>query len=137
MELICYETSPERVALRPAPRWRSWMEGTPAYHCLPLVIANLHGWEMLCPFGFEVVWNGGNSVGDLQLRCDAVEPKELVVSNFGFGILSFNPSVVMRTPPGVNLWVTGPVNSFKDGIQAMSAAIETDWMPSVFSINWK
>jgi hypothetical protein len=33
--------------------------------------------------------------------------------------------VIIRTGPGNDLWVTGPVNEFKDGIQALSAVIET------------
>jgi hypothetical protein len=113
------------------------MEHTPAYHCLPLVMANLHGWEMLCPFDFEVVWSGGKELGDVTIVCAPSADRSQVVSNFGHGILSFNPSVVMRTSPGINLWVTGPINAFKDGIQAMSAYIETDWLPFTFSINWK
>ena len=37
----------------------------------------------------------------------------------------------------MNMWVTGPVNSFKDGIQPMSALLETDWMPYTFTMNWQ
>jgi hypothetical protein len=45
--------------------------------------------------------------------------------------------VVIETPPGYALWVTGPVNEFKDGIQACTAVIETYWMPFTFTMNWK
>jgi len=146
MELICYEVFPGRVELRPAPRRREWMDETRekmAYHCLPLVIANLHGWEMVCPFGFTARWNGGARMADLTIAIDeadaaeAAARPELVLSNFGSGILSFNPQIVLRTPPGVNTWLMGPVNLFKDGVQALSASIETDWMPFTFSMNWK
>jgi hypothetical protein len=143
MDLICFEVLPDRVELRPAPRRRQWMDETRnamAYHCLPLVIANAHGWEMLCPFGFEARWNGGPAVSDLEITVDPEEARrrpELVLSNFGSGILSFNPQLVLRTAPGYNLWVTGPINRFKDGVQGLSASIETDWMPFTFSMNWK
>ena len=30
-----------------------------AYRCLPLNIANSHGWEILSPCAFEVAWRGG------------------------------------------------------------------------------
>jgi hypothetical protein len=54
------------------------------------------------------------------------------------GILALlGPMVILRTAPGYNLWVSGPVNHFKDGIQAMSALIESDWLPFTFSMNWK
>ena len=58
-------------------------------------------------------------------------------SHFGSGILTFNVGVIISTCPGYDLWVTGPVNEFKDGIQALSAVIETYWMPFVFTMNWK
>ncbi len=51
--------------------------------------------------------------------------------------MTFNIGVVLSTPPGYDLWVTGSANEFKDGIQAMSAVIETDWMPFTFTMNWK
>jgi hypothetical protein len=60
-----------------------------------------------------------------------------VESHFGSGILTFNLGVIISTCPGYDLWVTGPVNEFKDGIQALSAVIETYWMPFIFTMNWK
>jgi Family of unknown function (DUF6065) len=145
MELICYETLPGNVVLRPAPKRRTWMDETPhafAYHCLPLVIANLHGWEMLTPFAFEVTWGGGPAPGDLGIVLDPADAgptrrDDVVKTHFGSGILTIAPAVIMRTAPGYNLWITGPVNSFKDGIQPLSASIESDWMPFTFSMNWK
>jgi Family of unknown function (DUF6065) len=48
-----------------------------------------------------------------------------VESHFGSGILTFDVGAIISTCPGYDLWVTGPVNEFKDGIQALSAVIET------------
>jgi hypothetical protein len=45
--------------------------------------------------------------------------------------------MIFRTAPGVNLWVTGPTNAFKDGLQGLSATVETDWIPFPFSMSWK
>jgi hypothetical protein len=144
MDLICFEVEPGRVELRPAARRRGWMEetaGAHAYRCVPLVVANQHGWEMLCPVSFSAVWNGGHAERDLALTvdddADARARPGFVESHFGSGILTFNPLLVLRTAPGWDLWVTGPANYFKDGVQAMSAAVETDWMPFTFSVNWK
>src|SRR5579883_2796751 len=40
----------EGWGLRPSPSRRHWMdEHEHAYHCLPLVIANQWGWQVLCP----------------------------------------------------------------------------------------
>ena len=60
-----------------------------------------------------------------------------VISHFGNGTVTINQKVMIRTPPGYSLWVTGPVNEFKDGVQPMSGVIETDWIPFPFTMNWK
>jgi hypothetical protein len=64
-------------------------------------------------------------------------PAGFAESQFGSGILTFNPLLIIRPPPGHDLWVSGPVNRFKDAIQPMSALIEADWMPFTFSMNWQ
>ena len=33
-----------------------------AYRCLPLNIANAHGWELLCTTAFSAIWDGRNSM---------------------------------------------------------------------------
>ncbi|MEQ8195141.1 MAG: DUF6065 family protein [Rhodospirillales bacterium] len=137
MRLILYPTGDVRPTVRAAPAARDWMDATPqsyAYRCLPLNIANAHGWEVLSPSTFEVRWNGGPSKEDL-----AVTPLAgtfLPTSHFGSGILTFHPGYLMRTEPGHNLWVTGPVNRPKDGIAPLSGVVETDWAPYTFTMNW-
>jgi hypothetical protein len=148
VDLICYLTDDHPVDIRPARNRRQWMNQTPdsyAYRCLPLSIANAHGWEVRCPVTFEAEWNGGPNKEDVRIIFEDGEDsflgkkkiKTLVESHFGSGILTLNVGVIIRTPPGYDLWVTGPVNEFKDGIQALSAVIETYWMPNIFTMNWK
>lgn len=116
-----------------------------AYRCLPLSIANAHGWEVRCPVTCEAEWTGGSDTDDLRITFDEKESsalgpervEKLVESHFGSGILTFDVGVVIRTSPGYDLWVTGPVNEFKDGIQPLSGVIETYWMPFAFTMNWK
>jgi hypothetical protein len=108
-----------------------------AYRCIPLSIANAHGWEIRCTTGFEAVWNGGTRPEDVQIRPDDAAANGVVVGNFGSGILTFQSNAVFRTSAGYDLWVSGPTNAFKDGIQALSAVVETDWSPYSFSMNWK
>jgi hypothetical protein len=113
-----------------------------AYRCLPLSIANAHGWEVCCPVTFEAEWNGGSNIDDVRIifedeKTQQKKIKSLVDSHFGSGILTFYPGVIISTCPGYDLWLAGPVNEFKDGIQALSAVIETYWMPFHFTMNWK
>ena len=56
MKLTCYEISADPINIRPAQPERAWMDASNqgfAYRCLPLVIANAHGWEILSPASFE------------------------------------------------------------------------------------
>src|SRR4051812_17599748 len=115
MDLICYEVEPGRVELRPASHKRQWMDETPnafAYRCVPLTVANAHGWEILSPVSFAATWNGGATAKDISITYpDANDrgPKDFIDSHFGAGVLTFNPMLVMRTPPGYDLFVTGPL----------------------------
>ncbi len=48
MKLRCYALQPDPPQIRPAPITRAWMDRIPnhhAYRCLPLGIANSHGWK--------------------------------------------------------------------------------------------
>lgn len=141
LDLICYvypAWDPRILAASPR---RGWMDDTPdrfAYRCLPLNIANAHGWEMLSPCGFEAEWNGGGAVGDVEVRPDPGTPEHLApVALFGQGVLTFHVAGLLRTPPGFNLWVGGPPNSAKDGIAPLGGVIETDWAPFSFTMNWR
>jgi hypothetical protein len=139
MKLDCFLADGVNLDIRPASSRRDWMDATGnhfAYRCLPLSIANAHGWVICSGSGFEVEWNGGKEPHDVQVLSLDDESRS-PYGHFGYGILTFNPKAMFRTEPGYNLWITGPPNTFKDGIQALSAVIETDWMPYTFTMNWK
>lgn len=139
MKLECHLVDDARIDIAPAPMRRDWideMPGARAYHCLPLAIANAHGWEIRSLSGFEATWNGGVAPDDVEVRHDG-EREQRVRGHFGSGILTFETRAIFVTEPGTNLWVMGPTNRFKDGIQALSALVETDWMPFTFTMNWK
>lgn len=141
MDLICYLHPGWAPLIRPAPATRAWMDATPesfAYRCLPLNIANAHGWEVLNPVGFEAVWDGGTSVDAVTVRPDpGAPPDQAGVSLFGQGILTFHVQGIIRTPPGWSLWAGGSPNRFKDAIAPLTGVIETDWSPFTFTMNWR
>ncbi len=140
-DLICYLHPGWAPLIRPAPATRAWMDATPesfAYRCLPLNIANAHGWEVLNPHGFEAVWNGGSGTDAVTVTPDAGgTPERMAVSLFGQGIVTFHVEGILRTPPGWNLWVTGSPNRQKDAIAPLSAVVEADWSPFTFTMNWR
>ena len=68
MKLICHPLTAEAPTIRPAGSRRDWMDATPessAYRCLPLALANQHGWEVFTPTGLTASWNGGERVEDV------------------------------------------------------------------------
>jgi hypothetical protein len=137
-KIIAYTLGYAPTLSRPGPAQRDFMEKTPdrfAYRCLPLNIANQYGWELLSPCTFEAIWNGETSgeAIDINVLDDGWPPP---VSHFGSGVLTFHINQIFRTPPGIQLMVTGPMNSPKDGISAMTGIIETDWSHYTFTMNW-
>jgi hypothetical protein len=137
--LIAYTLDRPLPRIQPAPVRRDWMDATPqsfAYRCLPLTIANSHGWVVLGDCTFDAVWNGGDRAGDIALKFLQQEGPA-PVSHFGSGILTFHIDALLRTPPGMNLWVSGPPNQPKDGIAPLSGVVEADWAPMTFTMNWR
>ena len=57
--------------LRPSPARRHWMSAEPTtYQCLPMVVANQWGCQVLCPTTVVVTWDGSASPRGLQVAVD-------------------------------------------------------------------
>lgn len=140
MEFTCYVDPSWKPLIRPAEPTRPWMDDTPesfAYRCLPLNIANAHGWEILCPCDAEASWTGRRGTEDLRILLKGSAPDVGgPVSLFGQGVLTFHVQALFRTPPGWDLWVSGSPNRPKDGIIPLTGIVETDWAPYTFTMNW-
>jgi hypothetical protein len=137
MTLEAYAVNDRPQVLVPAPPTRDWMDAINnghAYRCLPLAIGNTYGWQLLLPVDVTAEWNGGPELSDIVIKCS--HPHQ-AVSNFKCGILTFDIGYIFRTPPGFHLLVTGPSNTFKDGIAPMTAVVETDWLPYTFTFNYR
>jgi hypothetical protein len=139
MELTCYvEGDGGGFEIRPAAARRDWMDAAPdrhPYRCLPLVVANGYGWEILSPVGFSAIWNGGPHRDGLVILEDpgTAAPAR---SHFGSGILTFRLPLIFRTDPGTDLMVQGPINRPKDAIAPLTGLVESDWGPFSFTMNW-
>lgn len=123
--------------LRPAPVKRSWMEELPsAYLCLPMVVANQWGWQILCPTDVTVFWNGDPSPQGLSIQVDPIYAPA-IKSRFGGGIVTFSPPWLFRTPRGWDLYAKAPGNRWNANAAALEGIIETWWLNYTFTINWK
>lgn len=142
MKLDAYKVQHILPDLVPGSVRRDWMDSMHdrhAYRCLPLNMANVTGWEMRLSHGFDAHWNGGNAAKDLTIvphEADAPMPY-VASSHFAFGILTFHTGYLFRTPKGWATWAMSSPNSIKDGIDALSGLVETDWLPYPFTMNWK
>jgi hypothetical protein len=139
--LIAYQVDAnDHAPLRPARRERKWMDDTDqkfAYRCLPLVVANQFGWEILSTHHVRATWDGSSHPDGLRVENLSGDGPLHCRSHFGVGVLSFLVPFLFRTPPGWSLMVRGPTNSPKDGIAALDGIVETDWSHSTFTMNWR
>lgn len=138
MQLTAYVLDGHEIDIRPAPMERDWMDESTerfAYRCLPLNIANAHGWQIHTRWGFEAEWLGGGRPEAVRVTPDEgnVAP---ATAHFGGGTLTFHVPCLFRTEPGFDLMVQGPINAPKDGIAPLVGVIETDWAPYTFTMNW-
>ena len=140
-KLIAYRTGPwPPMRLVVAPADRDWMDATPnrfANRCLPLRIADQAGWFVLNSHALRVTWSGGNDISDIEIESLNGEEVNFASSHFGSGILTWNLPFLFRTPPGYNLQARGPANWPKDGASPLEGIVETDWLESTFTMNWK
>jgi hypothetical protein len=140
MDLVCYSVSGELPKIVPAPVERQWMDSAAngfSYRCLPLNIANAHGWMILNHAPFIAEWNGGAGLDGVVVRPTEAGAPVIGSSHFGYGVLTFAVKGLFRTEPGYDLMVTGPFNQPKDAIQPLTGIVETDWAPFTFTMNWK
>jgi Family of unknown function (DUF6065) len=123
--------------LRPAPARRHWMDELPhAYKCLPLVVANQWGWQILCPTDVVATWDGSEGLSGLRIEV-APQFEPAIKSQFGAGIITFSPPWLFRTPPGWDLYLKGPTNRWKPNCIPLDGVIETWWLNYTFTLNWK
>lgn len=141
MDFLCYLHPGWDPLVRPAEPTRPWMDATPeafAYRCLPLNIANAHGWEILSPCDAEAYWTGQpGTEGVIVRNAPGTAAHNAAVSLFGQGTVTFHIQALFRTPPGWDLFITGSPNRPKDGVMPLSGVVETDWSPYSFTMNWK
>ncbi len=143
IELIAYELTPNPgFLIEPAKPTRDWMDKAPGrtpYRCLPMVMANQAGWFIRAPATMTARWNGKVDTSGLEIKLTDPSYKgpPFAVSNFGMGIITFQFPWMFRTPPGVGLWVHGPPNEPRDNLTALEGLVETDWIESPFTMNWK
>lgn len=123
----------------PATADREWINLTDkaSHKCKPMREASKLGWLVLLPFDIQLYWDGGTKQESLSISSSDPMAKKLVVSHFGYGMVSIIFNFIVRTPPGVHILVSGPLNQSRGGVAPLSALIETDWLPYHFAITYR
>jgi hypothetical protein len=119
--------------LKPGQVKRQWMDETEqgfARRCLPMLMANQYGWTIHIDKEIKAAWTGQDYIPGTAVVGEAGR-------HFGYGIVTFRPPWLFRTPPGWNLLVKGPPNIVKDGIVPLEGLVETDQTAATFTMNWK
>lgn len=141
MKIIAYQLHEDDFApIRPARRERKWMDDADnksPYRCLPLVVANQYGWEILSTHHFRATWDGTSRSEGLTVENLSGDGVLFAISHFGSGVLTFEIPFLFQTPEGWNLMVRGPANNPKDGIVPLDGIVEADWTHSTFTMNWR
>ncbi|MFI5412128.1 DUF6065 family protein [Kaistia sp. UC242_56] len=139
MKLIAYVLDGHELDIRPARPNRAWMDAyfeRYAYGCLPLLMANMHGWEILSPVSFTAIWNGGANKDCVAILEDE-DTNGVILSFFGAGIITYKVPAVFRTEPGYDLIIQAPPNNPVDGVSPLTGIVEMDWASTVVSMNWQ
>ena len=132
---------PHGMRLMPGSAHREWMSSTPfgfARRCLPMLMANQHGWVLLNGVDLDVTWDGSAGASGITISC-ATEASEdgLPVSHFGDGVLTWRLPFLFQSPPDTDILLRGPANLPKDGAAPLEGLIESDWSPASSTMNWK
>ena len=119
--------------------WMDAFQDRHPYRCRPLTMANCTGWEIRCPVGMTIEWDGGMLEAAIKITGDEPWPpvKNIADSHFRRGIVTFHTGHLFRTDPGWRVWTMGPPNEPKDGIYPLQGLIETEWLPFPFTMNWQ
>jgi hypothetical protein len=110
------------------------------YFCLPVTFGNQHGFIIKLLYDVIVRWNGGEDVNAVfvhKLCPKSIREHQAVKSHFGSGIVTIQNRWTFRTQPGMNLLVGPPPNFLLEGINPMTAVVQTDQLRRDFTLNLK
>lgn len=134
MRLICHPTSDPPIRLIPAPAALDWMPESEAR--APLDRAGAQGWLVLNAAPLVAHWDGGDGLAAIRIEAET-EGDPPAVSELGFGVLTFPIRARFEIDAEVDLWIDGPANRLKDGIQPLAALIATAGGPVSFAMHWR
>jgi hypothetical protein len=107
-----------------------------AYQCMPLTVANVHGWEVQLEEELVVEWDGHTSVPRILSGATTKSGRAQVHQSI-IGTVTFSIGWTFKTEAPYSMWISGSPNYFIDGAVPLTATIPTWWWPDEFQMNWK
>jgi hypothetical protein len=101
------------------------------YLCQAVVSSHLAGWEILLPQDVEIIWDGvsDSSSEHVKVLSGGRLPNgmQLVQTDTANATITFNLNAIIETDSDHDIVLCGPPNFFVNGVEPMSAIIQTDW----------
>jgi len=108
------QPAPKIVRAEPG---RDWIDSADPF----LRAASSCGWLILNTAPVVARWDGGEGAAALRIESEDLDGVTThAVSRLGRGILSFDIDGLVLVDEGYDLWVTGPLNRPKDGVQPLT-----------------
>lgn len=130
-----------RLKIEQSPVDREWMNNTVssyAYRCLPMTYASRHGWCIRLTETVNVIWDGKDAAeGTVILTGRNQNGIRMVDNGTGNGVVTFHFNAIPRTSKDWNLWIMGAPNLVIPGASPLSGVVESDWMFTSPTMNWK
>jgi hypothetical protein len=103
-----------------------------------MTYANRHGWCFRLVEDVQVIWDGSNTVQGTKILSGIEQNGFKVTDNgTGNGVVTFHLNAIPRTSSNWNLWIMGAPNLVIPGASPLSGVIESDWIFSSPTANWK
>lgn len=134
----------------PAHPQRDWMTATPvpgpvdkdtnltgfANRCLPLLMANQLGWNLVSTRSFVMT---SMPTGFLLFHWEERPAQQgMPRNNFGNNLCTWPLPWLFETPPGWDLLVVPPPNKYLPaGVTCLTGLVETDHAITTFTANWR
>lgn len=101
------------------------------YMCQPISTAGLHGWEFVLQHDVKFIWDGiSDSSGEHVTILEGGTNKDgsvFVDVNTANATISFQINSIIETDPDHYVWLMGSPNHFIDGVQPMTALLQSNW----------
>lgn len=131
----------KRLKIEQAPVNRDWMDQTPnsySYRCLPMTYASRHGWCVRLVEDVEVIWRGGAAAEQTEILTGRNQNGMRMADNgTGNGVVTFHLNAIPRTSKDWNIWIMGAPNLVIPGAAPLGGIVESDWMFTSPTMNWK